>query len=125
MSALFEQIYLVVSQIPAGSVSSYGDIAMIVGKGCDARMVGEALAALSASRALQIPWQRVVSRDGGISTRGLQQRDLLEAEGVGFDAHNQIIMARYRWAGPAAEWAIMHGFQMLPRRDDAEQLSLF
>ena len=38
--ALYERIYLVVRQIPAGEVSSYGDVASIVGGGCEARTVG-------------------------------------------------------------------------------------
>lgn len=125
MTDLQERIYLVVTQIPVGCVASYGDIASIVGNGCDARLVGDALAALSAERALLVPWQRVLNREGAISTRGLQQHDILVAEGVAFDAHGRVIMARHRWAGPQADWAEAHGFQTLPRRDDAEQLTLF
>jgi methylated-DNA-protein-cysteine methyltransferase-like protein len=73
----------------------------------------------------RVPWQRIVNREGGISTRGLLQRQLLEAEGVAFDARERVILARHRWPGPSQEWAAAHGFQMLPPRDDAEQLTLF
>jgi methylated-DNA-protein-cysteine methyltransferase-like protein len=72
-----------------------------------------------------VPWQRIVAKDGAISTRGLRQRQLLEAEGVAFDAHDRVIMARHHWRGPSAEWAAARGFRPLPPRDDAEQLSLF
>ena len=54
--------------------------------------------------------------------------ELLEAEGVEFDARGHVIMARFRWDGPSAEWATEHGFQTLPPRDEgdrAEQMSLF
>jgi methylated-DNA-protein-cysteine methyltransferase-like protein len=122
--ALYERVYAVVAQIPAGQVASYGDVAAVVGGGCEARAVGDALGALPSARA-DVPWQRVVNREGQISTRGLQQRDILEREGVAFDEQGRIPMARFRWAGPDAAWAAQHGFQTLPPRDDAEQLTLF
>jgi len=123
--ALYERIYQVVAQIPPAMVATYGDIATIVGGGCEARVVGYALGDLPPDRAGQVAWQRVVSRDGLISTRGLKQRQLLAAEGVAFDAHDRILMARHHWAGPDAAWAASNGFHLLPPRDDAEQLSLF
>ena len=122
--ALYAKIYTVCEQIPPGQVATYGDIAAIVGGGCDARTVGFALNEMPPERA-NLPWQRIINRQGGISTRGLAQRQLLEAEGVAFDAQDRVIMARHRWAGPSAEWAATHGFNTLPPRDDAEQLSLF
>lgn len=123
--ALYEKIYLVVAQVPRGAVATYGDIAAIIGGGCDARTVGYALNELPQERARAVPWQRVVNRAGGISTRGLTQRQLLEAEGVTFDAQGRVILARCRWPGPSAEWAAQQGVNTLPPRDDAEQLSLF
>jgi methylated-DNA-protein-cysteine methyltransferase-like protein len=123
--ALYEKIYAVVAQVPHGQVSTYGDIAAIVGGGCDARTVGFALNELPDDRAHAVPWQRVINREGGISTRGLRQRELLEGEGVAFDAQGRVVLARFRWAGPSAEWAAAHGCNTLPPRDDAEQLRLF
>jgi methylated-DNA-protein-cysteine methyltransferase-like protein len=125
--ALYEKIYTVAEQIPHGLVASYGDIAAIVGGGCDARTVGYALNEIPKQRA-GVPWQRIISKEGGISTRGLAQRQLLESEGVEFDARGYVIMARFRWDGPSADWAAEHGFQTLPPRDEgdrAEQMSLF
>lgn len=125
LPALYERIYLVVRQIPAGAVSSYGDVAVVVGGGCDGRIVGQALGALG-DRDEAMPWQRVVSRDGTISTRGLRQRELLEAEGVAFDAQGRVLMARHRWRGPDPEWAAANRFNPLPPRpDEPEQLALF
>lgn len=126
--ALYDKIYQVAEQIPAGMVAAYGDIAAIVGGGCDARTVGYALNEMPKERAASVPWQRVINKEGGISTRGLLQRQLLEQEGVTFDARDRVIMARFRWPGPSAEWAAAHGFNTLPPRgegDQAEQLSLF
>ena len=125
--ALHEKIYTVVEHIPAGKVASYGDVAAIVGGGCDASTVGFALNEMPEDRP-NIPWQRVINREGGISTRGLRQRQLLEAEGVDFGARGNAIMARFRWEGPSAEWAAKHGCHTLPPRDEgdrAEQLRLF
>lgn len=123
--ALYERIYLVAEQIPFGAVASYGDVAAVVGGGCEARVVGDALGSMPEAWAARVPWQRIVSRTGAISTRGLQQRELLEREGVPFDDAGNVVMVRCRWAGPDAAWAAAHGFQILPPRDDAEQLSLF
>jgi methylated-DNA-protein-cysteine methyltransferase-like protein len=122
--ALYDKIYTVAEQIPYGMVATYGDIATIVGGGCDARTVGYALNEMPPERA-NVPWQRIINRQGGISTRGLSQRKLLEDEGVEFDAKDRVIMSRFHWAGPSAEWAAEHGFNTLPPRNDAEQLSLF
>jgi methylated-DNA-protein-cysteine methyltransferase-like protein len=99
---LYEQIYLVIKQIPPGKVATYGQIAEIVG-GCTARMVGYALSALSPNSA--IPWQRVINRLGKISPRGdglssIQQRQLLEAEGVRFDEQGRVDFNEFGWLGP-------------------------
>ena len=123
--ALYERIYEVVEQIPPGQVSTYGDVAAVVGGGVDGRTVGYALGALGSERARRVPWQRVVNREGGISTKGQQQRELLEAEGVPFDAQERAILARCRWPGPDAAWAAAHRYNTLPEREGGEQLSLF
>jgi methylated-DNA-protein-cysteine methyltransferase-like protein len=123
-NALYERIYEVVAQVPHGLVATYGDVAAIVGGGCDARTVGYALGDMPPERA-NLPWQRIVAKEGGISTRGLLQRQLLEEEGIAFDARDRVVMARFHWAGPSAEWAAEHGFNALPPREEGEQLSLF
>jgi methylated-DNA-protein-cysteine methyltransferase-like protein len=126
--ALYERIYQAIEQVPHGMVATYGDIAAIVGGGCDARTVGYALNEIPEERAGALPWQRIINREGGISTRGLRQRQILESEGVEFDARGRAIMARFHWAGPSAEWAAEHGFNTLPPRDEgqqAEQMSMF
>jgi len=125
----FERIYQVAEQVPRGQVSTYGDIAIIVGSDCDARIVGLAMGDLG-PRAAKVPWQRIINRTGGISTHGSSQRQLLEAEGVEFDEKGKVLMERFRWAGPSKEWAAKHGFNPLPARnpgkeDDKSQMNLF
>ncbi|WIG96990.1 MGMT family protein [Myxococcus sp. SDU36] len=124
----FERIYTVTAQVPHGKVATYGDIAVIVGEGCDARVVGHALGALG-TRADSVPWQRIINRTGGISTSGYGQREALEAEGVTFDERDHVRMASHHWTGPSEAWARAHGFQPLPPREVVKtpgaQLNLF
>lgn len=122
---LKRRIYEVVQQVPAGLVATYGDIATVVGGGVDARTVGYALNEIPKHGAEDVPWQRIINAQGGISTKGLLQRKLLENEGVVFEADDRIALARYRWGGPTAEWAAEQGFNVLPGRDESgDQLTL-
>lgn len=112
----YERIYAVVRQIPSGKVATYGQIAAIVG-GCTARMVGYAMAALPFG--VDVPWQRVINVQGKISPRGagdggLQQRQLLEAEGVNFDAAGRVDFSQVGWQGPDWEWLDQNGFNPAP-----------
>lgn len=88
-----------ISRIPPGKVTTYGLIAAGAGNGAGARQVARILHASSA--ACNLPWHRVINRLGRISLapgRGYeQQRDLLEAEGVQFDATGAVDFARFLW----------------------------
>lgn len=125
--ALRQRIYQVAAEVPAGQVATYGDIATVVGGGSDARTVGYALNAIHKGGGEQVPWQRIINAQGGISTSGVLQRKLLEDEGIVFDEKGRVPLAQYRWAGPTPAWAAEHGFNPLPPRDEptAEQMSLF
>jgi methylated-DNA-protein-cysteine methyltransferase-like protein len=119
------RIYEVVQAVPPGSVSTYGDIATIVGGGIDAWTIGQALNQVPKHHDQTVPWQRIVNAQGGISTKGLLQRTLLEDEGVTFNVQGKINLRQFRWRGPAPEWATEHGYQTLPPDEpEAEQLSL-
>lgn len=109
---IYQRICLLVQQIPAGQVATYGQIAALTGD-CTARMVGYALAALDGSAA--VPWQRVVNAQGKISPRAdsgstESQRLRLSEEGIVFDATGRINLRRYRWPGPSVAWRLEHGF---------------
>ncbi|KIM63164.1 hypothetical protein SCLCIDRAFT_118060 [Scleroderma citrinum Foug A] len=81
-------VYHVVRQIPNQRVTSYGHVAKLIGMPSYSRHVGQALKFLSPDVAPPVPWQRVISSAGTISSRGpgtdgaQRQRDVLEAEGV-------------------------------------------
>jgi methylated-DNA-protein-cysteine methyltransferase-like protein len=109
---IYEQIYMLVRQIPAGKVATYGQIAGMV-TNCTARMVGYAMSALPPGS--DVPWQRVINARGKISLRSdsrgnALQRQLLEEEGIPFDTQDQVNLRRYRWSGPQMDWLIEYGF---------------
>ncbi|MFQ5935424.1 MAG: MGMT family protein [Acidiferrobacterales bacterium] len=98
---LYARIYTVVRSIPHGHVATYGQIAAIAGR-CTARTVGFAMAAVPGGS--DIPWHRVINREGRISERrygggSIRQRHMLEAEGVYFDRQNRVDFARFGWRG--------------------------
>ncbi len=97
----YQEIYAVVSRIPAGRVATYGQVAGLAGLPGHARQVGYALSALSDHSG--VPWHRVVNARGMISPRSvdnsmeLVQRLLLEGEGVSFNGDGRISLARFQW----------------------------
>jgi methylated-DNA-protein-cysteine methyltransferase related protein len=130
----YEGIYALVLEIPRGRVTTYGQLGAMCGIG-DSRVVGEAM---NASHGL--PWQRVINSRGEISIRGAtgaRQRELLEQEGVEFDAIGRVDLEKYGWV-PDAGWLAAHGYKTPPplvkekkgKEGDSpkgagEQLSLF
>ncbi len=82
----FSQVYSLVRQIPAGSVTTYGEIARALGT-CDARRVGHALHANPSGDTT--PCHRVVTKDGQLSESyafggSIEQYAKLHEEGVTF-----------------------------------------
>jgi methylated-DNA-protein-cysteine methyltransferase-like protein len=96
----YVRIYSVVRRVPKGRVATYGQIAQLAElPGC-ARQVGYALHALD--EATDVPWQRVVNSAGRVSLRhepGVDQlqRQLLEAEGLHFDASGRLDLSSRQW----------------------------
>ena len=101
---LYDVIYSVVRQVPAGKVATYGQISRIVER-CSAQMVGFALAALANQKEdLDVPWQRVINAKGRVSPHGFGmgthiQRTLLEDEGIVFDLEGVIDFEKFGWDG--------------------------
>lgn len=121
-------VWEIVQQIPRGRVTTYGRIAAMIpppegmtAKEFDAvsaRWVGGAMAVCPDS----VPWQRVINSQGKISVRRggghLRQRQMLEAEGVEFDAHERIDLARFGWGGAPQEWMRARG--LLPPPEESQ-----
>ncbi|MDW6003565.1 MGMT family protein [Vibrio mangrovi] len=92
------QIFTVIHQIPAGKVSTYGDIARMAGYPGYARHVGKALSQLP--RNTTLPWFRVINSKGEISLSGPdfdRQRSHLVADGIQMSITGKISLRRYRW----------------------------
>lgn len=92
-------LYLTLTQIPAGQVTSYGELAARAGLGRAARWVGRTLSQLPDDTTL--PWHRVVAAGGRLSLpagspAGDEQRARLRSEGVSI--HNERVdMRRHGW----------------------------
>lgn len=116
---VYQRIIQIARLIPAGRVATYGQIAWIEGH-CTPRMVGYAMAGLPAGSG--VPWQRVINSQGKISPRGdlsstMEQRLLLEEEGIVFDAEESVDLKRFGWDGPDPAWLAENGFAVgLPYR---------
>jgi methylated-DNA-protein-cysteine methyltransferase-like protein len=80
----FEDVQSRVCRIPRGKVATYGEVARAAGHPGTARQVAWAL---RNADAVGVPWQRVIGSGGKIllpDRSGMQQRRLLECEGVKF-----------------------------------------
>ena len=89
----FAMVYEVVKRIPKGRVTTYGNIAKILGKPNMSRQVGWALHANPSPET--IPCYRVVNRFGEVSKAFAfggenAQRALLEQEGIIFDKKGRV-----------------------------------
>ena len=100
----YERVYVVVQRVPVGRVTTYGDVAAVLGMRSVARKVGHALAALPEGRR-DVPWHRVVNSVGMVSRpptteSGVRQREALAAEGVEVDAKGRVedfAVLRFGW----------------------------
>lgn len=99
----YERVYRIVRTIPPGRVTTYGMIAALAGNPMAPRAVGYALRHAPDD----VPWQRVLNKEGKVSPRGVdpghsifRQRTRLEAEGVVFDAEDRVDFRRFGWQAP-------------------------
>jgi len=111
-----ERVYEIVRTIPVGRVMTYGQIAGILGAGYTPRTVGFVMHGADTK---ETPWQRVINSQGACSTGKMTvpvnlQQQILEAEGVKFDAKGRCDFKIYQWSP--------EGFE---QPEDDEQPSLF
>ncbi len=139
--AFFPTVWLIVQQIPAGKVSTYGQIASMIPPPdgvappdyarLGSRWVGTAMN--NTPDADKIPWQRVINSQGKISLPpgspgAHRQRTLLEAEGIVFDESDRVDFNVYGWDGPPEAWRNQHGLftpRALRKPDGPTQPKLF
>ena len=93
--ALAYEILSVVEEIPEGYVATYGQIARLIGREKNARLVGTVL-----SRAEfygDYPCHRVVNHAGRLAPNFPDQRALLAEEGVAFRENGCVDMKKCQW----------------------------
>ena len=92
---LVYEILSVVEEIPEGRVASYGQIARLIGKDKNSRMVGKVLSRADVYGSY--PCHRVVNHAGRLAPHFGDQRVLLQEEGVGFKQNGCVDMKKYQW----------------------------
>ena len=100
MSALNQEIIQsvldLVDAIPSGRVATYGQIARLIGRPKNARLVGRILSQ-SELYGGKHPCHRVVNAAGRLTPGWEDQRHLLWAEGVDLKANDCVDLKRYQW----------------------------
>lgn len=92
---LIYEVLSVVEEIPQGKVATYGQIAHLIDRPKNARLVGKVLS--RASYYGDYPCHRVVNHAGRLVPGWEEQRYLLEAEGVGMKDNSHVEIKTYRW----------------------------
>lgn len=92
---LIYEILSVVEEIPRGNTATYGQIAKLIGRDKNARLVGRVLK--MASYYGDYPCHRVVNHSGRLVPGWREQRDLLMDEGVPFKDENHVNLKLCQW----------------------------
>ena len=92
---LIYEVLSVVEEIPFGKVASYGQIAKLIGREKNARLVGKVLS--MASLYGDYPCHRVVNHAGRTAPFFHEQKERLLEEGVAFRDNGCVDMKRFLW----------------------------
>ena len=92
---LIYEILSVVEEIPEGNVATYGQIARLIGRERNSRLVGKVLS--MAEYYGDYPCHRVVNHAGRLVPGWLEQRLLLEAEQVAMKDDRHVDLKKCRW----------------------------
>ena len=92
---LIYEILSVVEEIPKGKVVTYGQIARLIGREKNSRLIGRVLS--MAEHYGNYPCHRVVNHAGRLTPGWIEQRYLLEDEGVTMKDENHVDLKIYRW----------------------------
>lgn len=140
-----EQVWEIVRQVPAGQVTTFGQIASMIPPplGVDERdyarlaprFVGDAMNAVSWKDEATVPWHRVINSKGEISLppdtkAAALQRARLRADGVMEGDSESVDLGRYGWEGPPVDWLVARGLRQpkplrRPPDDRPTQMALF
>ena len=92
---LIYEILSVDEEIPEGRVATYGQIARLIGREKNARLVGKVLS--MAGYYGKYPCHRVVNHAGRLAPGWPEQKDLLRQEGVSLKNENHVNLKEYQW----------------------------
>lgn len=92
---LIYEILSVVEEIPEGRVATYGQIARLIGREKNARLVGRVLS--RAELYGSYPCHRVVNHAGRLAPGWQEQADLLKEEGVPLKDENHVDLKGCQW----------------------------
>ncbi len=92
---LIYEILSVVAEIPEGKVATYGQIARLIGRDKNSRLVGKVLS--MAELYGDYPCHRVVNHAGRLAPGWHEQRFLLMAEGVVMKNENYVNLKMCQW----------------------------
>ena len=112
--ALRQRILSVVRQVPAGSVATYGQIALVAGAS-NARMIGRVLKYLPDGS--DVPWHRILNSAGQIASRGeggpsVEQSRRLKDEDVFITLNGKVNFREHGWGGPDWAWLEEQGYDI-------------
>ena len=92
---LIYEILSVVEEIPEGKVATYGQIAQLIGRDKNARLVGKVLS-ISENYG-NYPCHRVVNHSWRLAPGWTEQEDLLRQEGVTFKDKTHVNLKLCKW----------------------------
>lgn len=92
---LIYEILSVVGEIPQGSVATYGQIARLIGRKNNARLVGKVLS--MAEFYGEYPCHRVVDHSGRLAPGWSEQGELLRSEGIELKDNMHVDLKCYQW----------------------------
>ena len=92
---LIYEILSVVEEIPEGRVATYGQIARLIGRDKNARLVGKVLS--MSEYYGEYPCHRVVNHAGRLVPGWPEQKTLLEQEGIRFKENGCVPLKKYLW----------------------------
>ena len=92
---LIYEILSVVEEIPEGRVATYGQIARLIGRERNARLVGAVLSRADCYG--QYPCHRVVNHAGRLVPGWVEQQELLQKEDVALKDARHVDLKSYQW----------------------------